>query len=116
MTKRFQLIGEENQLRDLSPEVFATRAADHLIEINAIHPFREGNGRTQRLFLEVLASQAGHTIRSKDIYPKPWHAASIEGFAGNNQPMTALIQAAIQSHVHRQGQDPEHESGNGLER
>jgi cell filamentation protein len=29
-------------------------------ELNAIHPFREGNGRTIRLFLDLLASHIGY--------------------------------------------------------
>jgi cell filamentation protein len=36
--------------------------AHYLSEINAIHPFREGNGRVQRLFISQLAKQAGYTL------------------------------------------------------
>ncbi len=53
---------ESNYLRDLSREEFAARAADVMIEINGAHPFREGNGRTQRVFLRELARQAGHEL------------------------------------------------------
>ena len=31
------------------------RLAYYLGEINMIHPFREGNGRTQRIYIEQLA-------------------------------------------------------------
>ncbi|MBL7497091.1 Fic family protein [Frankia sp. CNm7] len=31
-------------------------------ELNAIHPFREGNGRTQRAFLRQFAAHAGWTV------------------------------------------------------
>ncbi len=41
-----------------------------MVELNAAHPFREGNGRTQRVFMEQLADRAGHeldfTIVSKE--------------------------------------------------
>jgi cell filamentation protein len=61
---------DSNYLRGLTREVFAERAADVMIELNAIHPFREGNGRTQRVFMEQLAHAAGHdldfTIVSKE--------------------------------------------------
>jgi len=43
---RFEAIRAENDLRGLSAEQFAARAADHMSEVNAIHPFREGNGCT----------------------------------------------------------------------
>ncbi len=51
-----------NHLRDLPRCTFAERAADIMIAINAAHPFREGNGRTQRAFVELLAEQAGHEL------------------------------------------------------
>jgi cell filamentation protein len=53
---------QADHLRGLSREEFAFRAADTMSEINAIHPFREGNGRTQRVFIEELAKQAGHPL------------------------------------------------------
>lgn len=31
-------------------------------EINAIHPFREGNGRAQRIFISQLAKEAGFEL------------------------------------------------------
>jgi cell filamentation protein len=49
-------------LRGLPQEEFAVRAADVMSEINGIHPFREGNGRTQRTFMRELAKQAGHDL------------------------------------------------------
>jgi cell filamentation protein len=37
---------------------FSDRAADFLGELNAAHPFREGNGRTQREFIHSAWAQA----------------------------------------------------------
>jgi cell filamentation protein len=51
-----------NYLRGLSRMAFATRAADVLVEINGVHAFREGNGRTQRAFIRALAIEAGHVL------------------------------------------------------
>jgi cell filamentation protein len=51
-----------NHLRGLSRDAFATQAADIMASINAIHAFREGNGRTQRAFIRTLAKAAGHTL------------------------------------------------------
>jgi len=53
---------EENYLKGLDKDVFARRLAFYFGELNAIHPFREGNGRTQRLFFEYLAESAGYGI------------------------------------------------------
>ena len=49
-------------LRGLPREEFAEHAADIMVDINAAHPFRDGNGRTQRVFMRVLAERAGHEI------------------------------------------------------
>lgn len=38
---------------------FAARAGYYLGKINMIHPFREGNGRTQRVLLDQLAELSG---------------------------------------------------------
>jgi cell filamentation protein, protein adenylyltransferase len=42
--------------------VFTERLTYYLGEINAIHPFREGNGRAQRAFFEQLADEAGFIL------------------------------------------------------
>ncbi|WP_301292803.1 Fic family protein [Paenibacillus tyrfis] len=43
-------------------EEFASRAAHYMAEINILHPFREGNGRTQREFVRQLAANAGYQL------------------------------------------------------
>jgi cell filamentation protein, protein adenylyltransferase len=96
LAKRFAAIQSENSLRGLSPEQFAARAADHMTELNAIHPFREGNGRTQRAFLFVLGRQAGHDIAMERIDARAWNEASRDSFrTGNPRAMHDVIAAAI---------------------
>lgn len=51
---------EANNLRGLPRKEFAESAADVMIELNDVHPFREGNGRTQRAFMRELAKEAGY--------------------------------------------------------
>jgi len=80
MEQRFAMIRAENGLKALDRQTFAIRAAEHACELNAIHPFREGNGRTLRAFLEVLADQAGHRFDLHLIDPVAWNEASIAGF------------------------------------
>jgi hypothetical protein len=42
--------------------MFTERLTYYLGEINAIHPFREGNGRARRAFFDQLASDAGFNL------------------------------------------------------
>jgi|ERR1022692_2132902 cell filamentation protein len=48
--------------RGLARVEFARQAAWLLADINALHPFREGNGRTQRLLVAAVAQHAGHDV------------------------------------------------------
>lgn len=53
---------KDNYLRDLSRGQFAKRLAYHYDNYNFVHPFREGNGRTQRLFWSLLCHNAGYDL------------------------------------------------------
>lgn len=73
---------ESNYLRGLSREEFAPHAADLMLEINGVHPFREGNGRAQRVFMRELAKGAGHKLNFSVVTRERMIQASI---AGNEQ-------------------------------
>lgn len=81
-------VREANYLRDLPREEFATRAADIMLEINGIHAFREGNGRTQRTFMQELAKQAGHDLDFTVVSRERMIQASI---AGNDNDDPAMM-------------------------
>lgn len=55
MRRLFAALRQRHHLKRLPPADFAVGAAWFLGELNAIHPFREGNGRTQLSFLHLLA-------------------------------------------------------------
>lgn len=69
-------------LKGTTQEQFAERAAHFASEINAVHPFIDGNGRTTRLFLKDLAFQAGHQLDIVRIEANKgaWYEAMKEGF------------------------------------
>ncbi len=80
----------------MTREEFAARAAATINEINAVHPFIEGNGRVSREFLRDLAEHAGHPIDLSRLKRETWYPAAAEGFArSNNAPMGNCILAAI---------------------
>lgn len=98
MTKRFAKINKENNCQGLPLDKFANRAAEHIAEINAIHPFVEGNGRTQRLFLHYLAKQAGYQLNLRSLEQKKgdWYKVSAISFNQlNYQPMAECIKRAL---------------------
>lgn len=60
-----------------------------------MHPFREGNGRTQFAFLTVLAINAGYKVNDDVIEPAHVMAAMIESFSGSEIPLAALTSAYV---------------------
>ena len=64
-------------------DVFLTEAAAFLGELNAIHPFREGNGRTQLTFLHLVAQRAGHRMHFDRLNPETFLRAMIRSFDGD---------------------------------
>lgn len=72
----FAQLARDDHLRGLDRETFVDALAWLLAEINALHPFREGNGRTQRAFLGQLARAAGFRLRWAGMDPTENVAAS----------------------------------------
>ncbi len=96
LKRQFQIINAEQNLRGLSADEFADRAADHACQLNALHPFREGNGRTLRFFLKVLARQAGHRLDLRRIDPALWIEGSITGLqTGETETLRRSIRPAV---------------------
>jgi cell filamentation protein len=62
LQQTLEKVAAESHLVDLDAATFAGRAAYFLGELNAAHPLREGNGRTQREFIRELGLKAGHYI------------------------------------------------------
>ncbi len=87
----FSSLKGEDYLRHLSKEQFAARAAHYLSEINAIHPFREGNGRVQRLFMSQLAEHAGYSLSYVALGRTETYSAMEAAFFGNEKPLATLI-------------------------
>lgn len=74
-------------LRGRDAEAFAEEGATFLAYLNAIHPFREGNGRTQLTFTALLAAQAGHSLKLSRLDPTKFLKAMIASFFGDEAPL-----------------------------
>lgn len=67
----------------------------HYCELNMIHPFREGNGRVQRILFEHLALSAGYELDWADIDPQEWIDANIDGVAVDYRAMAGLFDRIV---------------------
>ena len=91
----FRALRSEDCLRELDREVFVARMAYYLGEVNAVHPFREGNGRTQRAFFEQLAREAGRTLAWQHLDAARNVEASVATMRGDAEPMRKMLDTLI---------------------
>ncbi len=70
-------------LVEMNLGAFAERAGEILGDINYVHPFREGNGRTQLQYVRLLADRAGHPLDLTRLDRDAWMAASREAHRGD---------------------------------
>ena len=87
----FKKLKQENYLSNTTAEEIPARLAYYLSEINVLHPFREGNGRTQRLFIEYLAFEAGYDVDFSNVGNKEMIEASAEAFSCDYSSMEEIF-------------------------
>jgi len=95
-SRLFDSLRLANHFRNLDTQSFADKAAHFLAELNAIHAFREGNGRSQLTFFALLADQAGHPLKIQNLNPDEMLAAMIASFDGDERRLTDVIHALIE--------------------
>jgi len=90
-------LAEEQHLKGLSKPQFVERMTDHYAEWNALHPFREGNGRSLREFFGQLTREAGYELDQTYIerHKEQWNLASKHSFHGNLEPLKQFFDQAI---------------------
>ena len=86
------LIAEYKKIDRKDKARLSHKLAEILDNINYLHPFREGNGRTQREFLRLLAKEKGLSLNLNppdriDIYERYMSGTII----GNVEQLSALI-------------------------
>jgi cell filamentation protein len=93
--KVFEALTRERYLRGLVRDEFVERLTHYFAEVNAIHPFREGNGRSQRAFFGQLSREAGWPIDWSDLKADANIAASVASVRGDNRPLRRLLDALV---------------------
>jgi len=91
----FKELAKENNLAGLDPERFSERAAHYVGELNALHPFREGNGRAQREFIGHVAQANGYSIAWENVSQPRMLEATIESFRGDSSKLALLIREIL---------------------
>lgn len=92
----FSQIKRDGYLIGADRNHFVERMALYLGWIGVIHPFSEGNGRTQRAFLQQLARHAGRKMNFQNI-PTWQNLESARRFHNERvvEPLRILVDAAL---------------------
>lgn len=91
-----QLAGER-YLSGQGKKQISVRLAYYIGEINAVHPFREGNGRTQREFMRMLAARNGYWLDFMKISTEEMLEASWQTFNQQYERMAQLLFCALEA-------------------
>jgi cell filamentation protein len=92
----FGKLARAEYLRGKERSAFIAALAETYADINALHPFREGNGRTQRAFLQQLARDAGHPLSWANLSAAENENASIAGFSGDLGPLVTVLDKLVE--------------------
>lgn len=94
--KIFNALKQDHYLVNLTRPMLIKKVAEYYSELNVLHPFREGNGRTQRLLFEHLIINCGYRISFLPINQTQWIAANIAGFNCDYDPLTTIFDLCIE--------------------
>lgn len=92
-------IAKENFLRGLEKAAFVERLALYYSDWNALHPFREGNGRATRELMGQIARGAGYELEQTrmDNRKDEWNDAARRSFHGDLVPLKAIFTVSLRS-------------------
>lgn len=98
----FNQLRRENYLIGTPKRNLAEKLAIYMGDLNALHPFREGNGRTQRTFINYLANINGYHINFQNITQQDMIHASIAAFNLDYGPLEKCIKPNLIKIPHKE--------------
>lgn len=90
----FAALAKDKHLAGLDKPAFVEKLTDYYSQVNAWHPFREGNGRTTRLFFDVLAQRAGYRLDMRGVTKQEWNDAAALSMKGDKEPLKKIFTMA----------------------
>lgn len=85
LAKLLDKLKADNYLQGKDKHEIAQQLAYYISELNVLHPFREGNGRTIREFIRQIALKDGYNLNFKKVPPKEILNASIKSIVDTNE-------------------------------
>ena len=93
--KLFKKLRLKRYFENLSRGELVISAARFYSDLNALHPFRDGNGRAQRILFEHIIFNCGFTVSWEGVSQNEWLEANIEGFHSSNMKLELVFSKCI---------------------
>lgn len=93
----FSRLEGEDYLRGLDPDDFAHRLGERWGDLSAIHPFRDGNTRSQSAWVSMVALRAGHRIDWRRIDVDSLRDLRLHAVAGRPAPLGRYLRKHVLS-------------------
>lgn len=94
-TKLFAAVEKEQYFASLERTELIYKVSEFYGEINMLHPFRDGNGRAQRIMFEHLIVNAGFEISWSGVEVDEWIEANISAVACDYEPLACIFDRCI---------------------
>lgn len=91
MDALFRKLDREDYLSGLTGREFADRLADRWGELSAIHPYRDGNTRSQSAYVTMIAERAGHRIDWQRVDVDELRSLRLNAVAGQDRPLADYL-------------------------
>jgi cell filamentation protein len=91
-----QFIWVRDKLKNLDKEAFAEAITHVFVQINHMHPFPEGNGRSTRVMLYQFAKEAGYALDIEKISATEWNTASARSMKQTRKDVDAYNQPRLE--------------------
>lgn len=80
---------------ELMPEETFEQIADKYVEMNVAHPFREGNGRSTRIWLDLMLKKHLKKCIDWSMVNKKDYLAAMTASVAESTPIKQLLKAAL---------------------
>ena len=88
----FDKLKKEKYFMDYDYETTLEKLIELFTDINALHPFREGNGRSQRVFIESLSKINGINLDLTNVSKMDMIIASHESINGDYKKLKDIFE------------------------
>ncbi|OCR23039.1 cell division protein Fic [Pseudomonas syringae] len=93
--KLFTDLAQANWFQGLDRSALVAASAELFGDLNVVHPFREGNGRAQRILFEHIIVNAGYEISWWAVDAQVWLQANIDAVVCDYKALTGVFERCV---------------------